>query len=173
MMPGYLWWIFIFIALERIVELIIAKRNEKWMLERGGVEWGREHYKWFIIVHLLFFLSILTEVSLRDNSGFVMNNYVFALFLLTQAARVWCIQSLGPFWNTKIIILPDRSLISRGPYKYVKHPNYIIVGIELFIIPILFGAYFTAILFPILHISLMTVRIPIENKALSELKKGT
>lgn len=134
---------------------------------------GREHYKWFIVVHLLFFLSILTEVSIRDHAAFVLNNYVFVLFLLTQAARVWCIQSLGPFWNTKIIILPDCSLISRGPYKYVKHPNYIIVGIELFIIPMLFGADFTAFLFPLLHIALMTVRIPIENKALAELKKGT
>lgn len=172
-MPYYFWLIFIFIVFERIVELVIAKRNEKWMMERGGIEWGREHYKWFIIVHLLFFFSILIEVTVRDYSNFVLNNYVFALFLLTQAARVWCIQSLGKFWNTKIIILPDRSLISRGPYKYVKHPNYIIVGIELFIIPILFGAYFTAVIFPILHITLMTVRIPMENKALAELKKGT
>ncbi|MCG5105198.1 hypothetical protein L3V42_16840 [Oceanobacillus sp. APA_J-5(13-2)] len=170
-MPEIFWWIFIFIALERIVELVIAKRNEKWMLERGGVEWGRGHYKWFIVVHLLFFISILLEVTVRDYSNFVLNSYVFALFLLTQAARVWCIQSLGKFWNTKIIILPDCPLISRGPYKFVKHPNYIIVGVELFIIPIMFGAYFTAFLFPILHLTLMTVRIPMENRALAELKK--
>ena len=172
-MPSYLWFIFIFIILQRVVELAIARRNEKWMIDKGGVEWGGEHYKWFIIVHLLFFFSILIEVSIRDYSGFVLNKTLFALFVITQLARVWCIQSLGRFWNTKIIILPGRSLISRGPYKYVKHPNYIIVGMELFIIPLLFGAYITAILFPVLHILLLFIRIPLENKALSEVEKGT
>lgn len=171
-MPYFFWVIFIFIILQRIVELVIAKRNEKWMINRGGIEWGSEHYKWFIVVHMLFFISILIEVSIRDYSSFELNNYVFILFLLTQLARVWCIQALGKFWNTKIIILPNRSLVSRGPYKYVKHPNYIIVGIELFIIPILFGAYITAFLFPILHVLLMTIRIPLENRALSEVEKG-
>ena len=172
-MPYYFWLILIFIILQRIVELVIAKRNEKWMIQRGGVVWGREHYKWFIVVHLLFFLSILIEVSLRDFSNYVFNIYVFALFLMTQLARVWCIQSLGKFWNTKIIILPHRTLVNRGPYKFVKHPNYIIVGVELFIIPILFGAYITAFIFPMLHLLLMTIRIPLENKALSEVEKGT
>ena len=172
-MPSYLWFIFIFIILQRVVELAIARRNEKWMINRGGVEWGGEHYNWFIIVHLLFFFSILIEVSIRDYSSFVLNKTLFVLFVMTQLARAWCIQSLGKFWNTKIIILPGRSLISRGPYKYVKHPNYIIVGMELFIIPLLFGAYITAILFPVLHILLLFIRIPLENKALSEVEKGT
>ncbi|WP_405103711.1 isoprenylcysteine carboxyl methyltransferase family protein [Oceanobacillus sp. FSL H7-0719] len=172
-MPSYLWFIFTFIILQRVVELTIARRNEKWMINRGGVEWGGEHYKWFIIVHVLFFFSILIEVSIRDDSSFVLNKTLFVLFVMTQLARAWCIQSLGKFWNTKIIILPGLSLISRGPYKYVKHPNYIIVGMELFIIPLLFGAYITAILFPVLHILLLFIRIPLENKALSEVEKGT
>ena len=172
-MPYYLWLILIFVILQRIVELVIAKKNEKWMIQRGGVEWGKDHYKWFIVLHMLFFLSILVEVSLRDFSSFVFNIYVFTLFLITQLARVWCIQSLGRFWNTKIIILPHRRLVNKGPYKYVKHPNYIIVGVELFIIPILFGAYITAFIFPMLHLLLMTIRIPLENKALSEVEKGT
>lgn len=170
-MPDIFWLIFIFICLQRIVELVIAKRNEKWMLQRGGVEWGKEHYKWFIVVHTMFFFSILIEVSLRDFP--MLNGYVFAIFVILQIARVWCIQSLGRYWNTKIIILPNRTLVSRGPYKYVKHPNYIIVGMELFIIPLLFGAYITAFLFPFFHILLMTIRIPSENEALSEVEKGT
>lgn len=170
-MPELFWFLFIFIVLQRLFELVIAKGNEKWMLERGGVEWGGEHYKWFIVVHSLFFLSMLTEVSMRDYAEFVTSPYIFVLFLLTQLVRVWCVLSLGRFWNTRIIILPGRSLISRGPYKYVKHPNYLIVGIEFFIIPLLFGAYITAALFPILHLLLMKVRIPLENKALAEVNK--
>src|SRR5690625_7650695 len=109
---------------------MIAKRNEQWMKKRGGIERGKEHYKWFVIVHTLFFLSILLEVDLRDYSGFKINLLLLTIFVLLQIARVWCITSLGRFWNTKIIILPSELLVEKGPYKYVKHPNYIIVGLR-------------------------------------------
>ncbi|HLS34990.1 MAG TPA: isoprenylcysteine carboxylmethyltransferase family protein [Bacillota bacterium] len=171
-MPKVLLVLLIFIALQRITELMIAKRNEQWMKKRGGIERGKEHYKWFVIVHTLFFLSILLEVDLRDYSGFKINLLLLTIFVLLQIARVWCITSLGRFWNTKIIILPSELLVEKGPYKYVKHPNYIIVGLELFFIPLLFNAYVTALIFPILHLLLMTIRIPIENKALAEVEKG-
>lgn len=155
-----------------MIELVIAKRNERWMKKRDGIERGKEHYKWFVVVHTLFFLSILLEVDLRDYSGFKMNLFLLTIFVLLQIARVWCITSLGKFWNTKIIILPSELLVEKGPYKYVKHPNYIIVGLELFFIPLLFNAYVTALIFPILHLLLMMIRIPIENKALAEVEKG-
>lgn len=171
-MPKVLLVLLIFIALQRITELMIAKRNEQWMKKRGGIERGKEHYKWFVIVHTLFFLSILLEVDLRDYSGFKINLLLLTIFVLLQIARVWCITSLGRFWNTKIIILPSELLVEKGPYKYVKHPNYIIVGLELFFIPLLFNAYVTALIFPILHLLLMKIRIPIENKALAEVEKG-
>lgn len=169
-MSGIFWLIFVFIMLQRITELFIAKRNERWMREKGAIERGREHYKWFIVVHILFFCSILMELFLRDNSSFTLNVYLFIVFLLLQVARVWCIASLGKYWNTKIIILPNSSLVRKGPYKYVKHPNYIIVGLELLVIPLMFGANFTAVLFPIFHILLMMIRIPLENQALAELE---
>ncbi|WP_156289198.1 isoprenylcysteine carboxyl methyltransferase family protein [Oceanobacillus salinisoli] len=162
----FMWILFIFIIVQRIVELRIAKRNEQWMRARGGVELASEHYKWFIIVHSLFFISVLMEVIFRDYETYELNNYLFAFFLLTQLARVWCIQSLGRFWNTKIIVLPNVALVKRGPYKYIQHPNYVIVGIEFFIIPLLFGAYYTAVVFPIFHLMLMKVRIPAEENAL-------
>jgi methyltransferase len=92
------------------------------------------------------------------------------LFWITQLARIWSITSLGRYWNTKIIILPGSDLVKRGPYKYVKHPNYIIVGVELFVIPMMFSTYWTAIIFPFLHLLLMTVRIPAEEKALATVK---
>lgn len=165
-----LWLIFGFLILQRLTELVVARRNEKWMKNRGGYEVGAEHYKWFVIVHSLFFVSILLEVFLRENSGQQLNFWLVVAFLVAQAGRFWCLFSLGRFWNTKIIILPGAPLISRGPYRFLKHPNYWIVGIELMIIPLLFQAYFTAAIFPILHILLLRVRIPEEERALHSLK---
>nr|WP_026681945.1 isoprenylcysteine carboxylmethyltransferase family protein [Priestia megaterium] len=169
-MPLFMWIILCFIIIQRLVELNIAKRNEVWIKERGGVERGEEHYKWFILVHSLFFLSLIVEVLLRHPATFQFNIYLFVLFLLLQFVRFWCISSLGKFWNTKIIISPQFPLVRKGPYKYVKHPNYIVVGIELLVIPLLFEAYITAVLFPLLHILLLTVRIPAEENALKDTK---
>ncbi|MGY0691731.1 isoprenylcysteine carboxyl methyltransferase family protein [Virgibacillus sp. FSP13] len=164
-----IWMIFLLgaIVCQRILELMIAKRNEKWMKERGGVEKGKKHYKWFIILHSLFFLAIIFEVELNDIAGKRLSSFLFLIFIATQFGRVWCIRTLGRFWNTKIIILPGVSLIKKGPYKYIKHPNYLIVFIELLIIPLMFDAYFTAFLFPLLHLGLLRLRIPREENALT------
>lgn len=167
-MPAYLWILLIIIILQRLMELKQAKANEQWMKARGGVEFGEKHYKWFIVIHTLFFASITLEVLFRGTSGLKLNYVLLIAFVVTQIVRIWCIHSLGRFWNTKIIISPDFSLVSEGPYKYIKHPNYVIVGIELFVIPLLFGAYITSIIFPVLHILLLMVRIPCEEKALKE-----
>lgn len=156
-----------FIIGQRLVELYIAHRNEKWMLERGGIEIGNEHYKLFIFLHILFFIFFIYEVHYSVTLELItVNYYFFFLFIIAQIGRVWCIVSLGKFWNTKIIVLPKVVLIKKGPYKYMKHPNYVIVFIELFTIPAMFGAYMTAALFPILHLLLLMIRIPAEEKAL-------
>ncbi|HLR79939.1 MAG TPA: isoprenylcysteine carboxylmethyltransferase family protein [Bacillota bacterium] len=165
-MTGWMWVLLTAIICQRLIELAIAKQNERWMRERGGIEKGEEHYKWFVILHGVFFLSLLCE-TLISNVQVTFNYFLFVIFLTTQIARVWCIQTLGKFWNTKIIVLPRVALIRKGPYKFVKHPNYIIVAIELFIIPLLFGAYITALVFPILHGLLLRIRIPQEEKALN------
>ncbi|GLO66402.1 MULTISPECIES: isoprenylcysteine carboxylmethyltransferase family protein [Oceanobacillus] len=161
--------LFLFIILQRLIELIIAKRNEQWMLAKGGVEIEPQQHKWFIMVHGLFFISIITELSLNNASIPALFPLWFGLFITTQFIRVWSITSLGKYWNTKIIILPGSTLVKRGPYKYIKHPNYLIVGIELFVIPMMFGAYWTAIIFPFFHLILMSMRIPAEEKALTSL----
>jgi len=162
-----MWILFVCIIMQRLVELVIAKNNEKWMKERGGIETGKKHYKWFVIVHCLFFLAIYLEVYFYGRDEFAVNYLLLSVFLVTQFIRIWCIVSLGRFWNTKIIILPRVALIRKGPYKYVKHPNYIIVGIELLVIPLLFGAYLTAVVFPIIHLILLKIRIPEEEEALA------
>ena len=159
----------IFLLLQRLFELYIAKRNEKWMLERGAVEFGQVHYKWFVLMHILFFISIITEVVFHSFQQEINISWIFVwLFIMMQLARIWCIGSLGRFWNTKIIVLENVILIKKGPYRWVRHPNYIIVLIELFVIPFMFHAYFTAIIFPTLHILLLMVRIPEEEKALGK-----
>ncbi|HEX6593500.1 MAG TPA: isoprenylcysteine carboxylmethyltransferase family protein [Bacillota bacterium] len=164
-MTTWMWILLLVIIGQRLIELMIAKRNERWMKERGGIEKGREHYKWFIVLHSLFFISLLWETSL-SSQRVSFNSFLFSIFLIAQIGRIWCIQTLGKFWNTKIIVLPRVALIRKGPYKFVKHPNYIIVALELIVIPLLFGAYMTAIIFPIIHLLLLRIRIPEEERAL-------
>src|SRR5690625_2291965 len=163
----YFYIIILFIIGQRLTELFIANKNEQWMKDRGGIEVGNEHYKFFILLHIIFLISLLIEVNaIYLQSGVSFNIYFFIVFLLAQFVRVWCILSLGRFWNTKIIVMPKVVLIKKGPYKYVKHPNYIVVFIELFVIPSMFGAYKTAMIFPALHLLLLSVRIPSEDRAL-------
>nr|WP_226035008.1 isoprenylcysteine carboxylmethyltransferase family protein [Aquibacillus saliphilus] len=163
-----LWFILIFLICQRIVELVIAKSNEKWMKQRGAFETGQKHYKWFVIVHCLFFLSLILEVF-NNPDDITPPIALLFVFGITQLFRVWCITSLGRYWNTKIIVLPEAEIVTRGPYRFIKHPNYLIVGVELFVIPLIFEAYITSILFPILHLVLMKIRIPTEEKALLKL----
>lgn len=155
------------VILQRLFELYIAKRNEKWMLEKGAVEVAQAHYKWFIILHVAFFIGLIIEVSVQSQQKEIIVSWFFVwLFIILQIARGWCIGSLGKFWNTKIIVLHNVILIKKGPYRWLRHPNYIIVLIELFTIPFIFHAYYSSIIFPTLHILLLMVRIPEEEKAL-------
>lgn len=158
-----------FVILQRLFELYIAKRNEKWMLEKGAVEIGQAHYKWFILLHILFFVTLTVEVVLQSLQHEIKVSWIFVwLFIILQIARGWCIGSLGKFWNTKIIVLHNVILIKKGPYRWLRHPNYIIVLIELFTIPFIFQAYFSSIIFPSLHILLLMIRIPAEEEALGK-----
>ncbi|WP_087971492.1 isoprenylcysteine carboxyl methyltransferase family protein [Oceanobacillus rekensis] len=172
-MAVYMWVLFVIIILQRVIELFIARNNEKWMKHRGAIEKEVEHYKWFIILHTSFFISILVETFLNDNKTLPLDYTLLTIFILTQLVRIWCISSLGRYWNTKIIILPGVQLVNKGPYKYIKHPNYIIVGIELLVIPLLFGAIITAVIFPLLHILLLMIRIPAEERALNIVRSNT
>lgn len=156
-----------FVVMQRLLELHIAKKNECWMKARGGIEVANNHYKWFMLLHIAFFIAVFFEVYGQSLQQSIAPNWFFlGLFTLVQIGRVWCILSLGRFWNTKIIVLPNVVLMKKGPYRWIKHPNYIIVLVELFIIPIMFHAYYSAVIFPIMHVLLLTIRIPAEEKAL-------
>ncbi|WP_141236017.1 isoprenylcysteine carboxyl methyltransferase family protein, partial [Peribacillus simplex] len=158
----------ILIAIQRLVELYIAKQNEKQLKAAGAVEYGESHYRWMVLMHLSFFIVLIIEVVVleRDMSG--LWPIWLTLFLIAQSGRIWAIRSLGKHWNTKIIVVPDADVVIKGPYKYFKHPNYIIVATEILVICLLFNAYYTAIIFSLLNVWMMMVRIPLEEKALKE-----
>lgn len=158
------------VILQRLIELVIARRNEKWMLHQGAFEAGARHYPLMVMMHIAFFLSLLLEISIGDRTLSSFWLVLLTLFLIAQVARIWCLASLGKFWNTKIIILPGADVVKKGPYRFIRHPNYVIVTIELLVLPLLFSAYFTAIIFSLLNLWMLSVRIPAEEKAL---KKAT
>lgn len=157
-----------FIIAQRIVELIIAKQNEKWMRGQGAFEVGASHYPWMVAMHIAFFVSLIAEVTLLERSLSPFWMLFIGVFLVAQVMRIWCLVSLGKFWNTKIIVLPGADVVRRGPYKWIRHPNYLIVTTELLVLPLLFSSYFTAIVFGFLNVWMLSVRIPAEEKALKE-----
>ena len=161
------YFILVFVIIQRLVELLIAKRNEKSMLAKGAYEVGASHYPFMILLHVSFFISFIVEV-VYFKSILAPHYSLLLVFLLLQLLRVWCLVSLGTFWNTKILILPGANVVVKGPYAYIRHPNYLVVCLEIAILPLMFQAYVTAIAFTILNIIMLSVRIPIEEKALKE-----
>ncbi|TDL33102.1 isoprenylcysteine carboxyl methyltransferase [Jeotgalibacillus sp. S-D1] len=165
--------IFGFVIIQRLVELMAAKRNEKWIKNKGAYEAGSSHYPVMIALHAGFFISLLFEVLAAGRPVSAFWAPLLVLFGLTQIVRIWCLLSLGRYWNTKILILPGAKVVRRGPYKYIKHPNYVIVTIEILLLPLLFQAYVTAVVFTFLNAAMLSVRIPAEEKALKRLTNYT
>ncbi|MGM0899840.1 MAG: isoprenylcysteine carboxyl methyltransferase family protein [Bacillota bacterium] len=158
----------IFIIIQRLTELAIARKNERWMKAKGAVEFGSGHYPIMVLLHSAFIITLIFEVLYFQRE---LSRFWFLLlvgFLFTQAMRIWALRSLGPYWNTKIIVLPGAKVVKKGPYQFIKHPNYVIVALEIILIPLLFNAYTTAVLFTMLNIMILSVRIPAEERALTE-----
>jgi len=151
------------VLLERLVELWIAKRNTARLLAEGGEEHGGEHYPVFIILHgawlaaLVYFTPPGTPVS-----------YAWlALYIVLQAGRIWVMTSLGRFWTTRIISPAAAPLVRAGPYRYLRHPNYLIVAGEIAVLPMVFGLWQVAIVFSLLNALVLRERIRSENEALA------
>lgn len=154
--------------MQRLAELYIARKNERWMLEKGAIIYGQEHYPYMILLHMSFFLFLIGEVFVSKQEVSRFWPILLVIFILLQFARYWVIFTLGKCWNTKIIVLPNGPLIGEGPFRYVKHPNYLIVSLELLVVPLLFEAYITTILFFFLNQWMLSIRIRIEEKALQQ-----
>lgn len=156
----------LFVICQRIVELFIARRNEQILRSQGAFEVGQKHYPFMIAMHVSFFISLIMEVILFNRSISKLFPFLLLFFFLVQFLRIWCIVSLGKFWNTKIIILPGANVLKKGPYVFMRHPNYFVVSMEFLLIPLMFQAYFTAFTFTFLNIIMLSIRIPLEEKAL-------
>ncbi len=156
------------IIIQRLLELRHAKNNLAWALANGGKEHAPEHYPYMVALHSSWVLALLLEAWwLR---GAVLSSLWWlwlGLFLIAQVLRYVVISSLGRLWNTRIIIVPNAKLVRSGIYSVVKHPNYMVVALELLVTPLIFGAWITAIVFSVLNaILLLGFRIPAEDKAL-------
>ena len=160
-----------FVILQRLLEVRYARSNEIAMRKQGAIEVGAGHYKWIVLLHILFFLSLVLEVwTMGSESGSGWQVFLI-IFAIAQILRIWALASLGRFWNTKILILPGAEKVKKGPYRWLPHPNYIVVALEIAALPLIFGAWRTALIFSILNaLLLLLVRIPAEEKALQQLK---
>jgi methyltransferase len=159
--------VFVFVVLQRLLELAIARRNARHIRSLGGFEVGGEHYRYIVGLHVLFLLSLLCEAGWKGQELSPWWWVPFSLFIAAQVLRYWCIYSLGRRWNTRIFVLPGTPPVSRGPYRYLRHPNYLVVMTEFVSLPATFSAYTTAVLFSLLNFWLLwRVRIPLEEAAI-------
>ena len=159
---------------ERILELVVSKRNAATAFARGGVEYGQSHFPWMVVLHTGFLLACIAEVFLLDRPFIPWLGWpMLAIALLCQAGRYWCIVSLGEQWNTRVIVVPGAGAVTaKGPYRFswLRHPNYVIVAIEGVALPLVHSAWITAIAFTVLNaVLLLGFRIPTEDRALKEL----
>jgi methyltransferase len=156
------------VAVQRLFELVLARGNERRARARGAVEWGTDHYPFIVALHALWLVSTLVEGLLRGPDLPAFWPVPLALFLLVQPLRYWAVFSLGERWNTRILVVPGAKPVRRGPYKYLNHPNYVVVVVEILAFPLIFGAWITALVFTLLNAAILSVRIREENRALAE-----
>lgn len=154
------------VALERVVELVVSKRNIDWARARGGVEHGFGHYPFMVVLHSALLIACVVEASYRTFDP-VLGWSMLGLVLAAQALRWWCIAVLGPRWNTRVVVVPGLPLVRRGPYRWLRHPNYVAVVIEGVALPLVHSAWITATVFTVLNAGLLVVRIRCENAALA------
>jgi methyltransferase len=157
------------VALQRLLELLYSRRNERRLRARGAIEWGAGHYPLMVGLHVLWLASTLVEGLLRGPEIPGWWPLPLAAFLLAQPLRYWSIATLGTSWNTRVLVVPGGKVVRSGPYRYFPHPNYVVVAVEILTFPLIFGAWITAIVFSILNAALLFVRIRTENRALQEL----
>ena len=155
------------VAVERLAELVVSKRNARWALARGGREYGLGHYPVMVAIHSALLVGCVVEVWALDRPFIAWLGWpMLAIVVAAQALRWWCITTLGHRWNTRVIVLPDAPLVDGGPYRWIHHPNYVAVVAEGFALPLVHTAWLTALCFTAANAWLLTVRIRVENAAL-------
>jgi methyltransferase len=151
------------VAAERVVELAFSARNVAALRRRGGIEHGRGHYPLIVALHALWLVALLLLVPAQRHPDPVL----IGLYVALQFGRLWTIASLGRAWTTRVVTVPGAALVRRGPYRFLRHPNYAVVIAEIAILPLAFGAWRIAIAFSIANLALLAWRIAVEERALA------
>ncbi len=158
------------VGLERVAELVVSTRNAAWSKERGGVETGLGHYPFMVVLHTGLLGGALVEAWVRrpDVPGALAWS-MLALVVASQGLRWWCIATLGRRWNTRVIVVPGLAPVTDGPYRLLRHPNYVAVVVEGVALPLVHAAWITAVVFTVANAGLLAVRIRCEDRALAGL----
>jgi len=157
-----LWIVLLLVAAQRLAELAYARRNTRRLLAEGAYESGAGHYPLLVGLHVLWLAALATLIPAETPPNWVL----LAAFVVLQCLRIWVLVSLGRYWTTRIITLPDAPLVRRGPYRILRHPNYLIVAGEILILPLAFGAWEIAAAFSLANAAILTFRIRCEERAL-------
>ncbi len=155
--------IVLLVAAQRLAELVHARRNTARLLAEGGTETGARHYPLFVLLHGGWLVTLYLAAADADEIHWLL----IAVFALLQIGRIWVIASLGKYWTTRIVTIPDAPLVARGPYRFMRHPNDAIVIAEIAILPLAFGFWEIALVFSILNLALIAHRVRVENRALA------
>ena len=171
-MSGTAWYVLLvlLVGVERLAELALSRRNAAWSFARGGLETGRGHFPAMVVLHTGLLAGCIVEVLVADRPFIPWLGWpMLALALGSQALRWWCIATLGPRWNTRVIVVPGLPPVRRGPYRWFRHPNYVAVVVEGLALPLVHTAWVTALVFTALNVPLLRVRLRVENAALATL----
>lgn len=155
--------VLLLVALCRILELLYARHNTRRLLAAGASEVGRGHYPVIVALHFAWFIAMLVMIPADAPAQW----FWLGLFVILQAGRAWVLLTLGRFWTTRIVTLPGAPLVRGGPYRFIRHPNYLIVELEIIALPMAFGAPLLAVIFGIANAAVLWWRITIENGALA------
>ncbi|MGD9619318.1 MAG: isoprenylcysteine carboxyl methyltransferase family protein [Mycolicibacterium sp.] len=166
------WYLILLFAVgvERVAELVLARRNLEWSRARGGVEVGAAHYPVMVALHLALLVGCVVEVAVMQRPFIPALGWtMLALVVAAQGLRWWCITTLGRQWNTRVVVIPGARRIDGGPYRWIPHPNYVAVAVEGIALPLVHSAWVTALAFTILNAALLSTRVSVENSALARL----
>jgi len=161
-------WILGLVVIQRLVELAVARRNTARLLARGAREVGAAHYPLFILLHGSWLVAIALTTPLDRQP----NWWLIGAFAVLQGLRIWVVTTLGPYWTTRVITLDDAPLVRRGPFRFVRHPNYWVVCGEIAVLPLAFGNWPVALIWTVLNAMLLTHRIRVEMAALGPRKSA-
>lgn len=156
------------VAVERVLELVVSKRNLKWSIAQGGKEFGAGHYPVMVALHSALLVGAVMEARRRRPAP-VLGRIMVMVVLAAQALRWWCITTLGRQWNTRVVVVPGATRVVDGPYRVLPHPNYVAVVTEGAALPLAGGAWITALVFTVANAALLRARIRVENEALQGL----